>query len=56
MQQVLGTNPEGEEVAEATKAVAAQAVVVVVVDTRTGGVAATEVPNRRAIRIDRKAI
>ena len=39
---------------EATKDVVVQAVVVE--DTRVGGVAAIEVPNRRAIRIDPRAI
>ena len=48
MLQAPETNPEGEEAAEATEVVAAQAVVV-------GGLAAIEVPNRRAIRTDRKA-
>jgi hypothetical protein len=51
---VLETNPEGEEVAEATEVVAAQAAVAV--DTKVGGVVAIEVPNRKAIRIDRRAI
>jgi hypothetical protein len=47
VQQALGTNLEGEEAAEATEVVAAQAVVAV--DIRAGGVAAIEVPDRRAI-------
>jgi hypothetical protein len=56
VQQVLGTNLEGEEVVEATEAVAVQVAVVVAVDTRAGGVVAIEVPNHRATRIDRRAI
>jgi hypothetical protein len=47
VQQALGTNLEGEEAAEATEVVVAQAVVVV--DTKVRGVAAIEVPNCRAI-------
>jgi hypothetical protein len=50
---VLGTNLEGEEAAKATKVVAAQAAALV--DTRAGGVAAIEVPDRRAIRINHRA-
>jgi hypothetical protein len=41
-------------VAEATEVVVAQAVVVV--DIKAGGVVVIEVPVRRAIRIDRRAI
>jgi hypothetical protein len=52
VQQALGTNLEGEEVAEATEDVVAQVVVVVVVDTRAGGVVEVEVPNCRATQID----
>ena len=55
VQQALGTNPEGEEVAEATEDVVAQAAVVAVVaqvaaatSIRVGGVVEVEVPNRRA--------
>jgi len=47
VQQVLGTNLEGEEAAKATKVVAAQAIAAV--DTRAGGVATIKVPNPRAI-------
>jgi hypothetical protein len=61
VQQAFGTNLEGEEVAEATKdvvaqAVVVQAVVVVAIGIRVGGVVEVEVPNRRATRIDRRAI
>jgi hypothetical protein len=62
VQQAFETNPEEEEVAEATEDVVVQAAmaaamaVVVVEDTRAGGVAAIEVPDRRAIRIDPRAI
>ena len=49
MLQVSGTNPGGEEVAEAIEDVVAQVVVV-------GGVVAIEVPDRRATRIDRRAV
>jgi hypothetical protein len=47
VQQVLGTNLKGEEVAEATKVVVAQ--VVVVVDIKVEGVVVIKVPVCRAI-------
>jgi hypothetical protein len=52
VQPAPGTNPEEEEVAEATEVV----VVLVVVDTRAGRVVEIEVSDHRAIRIDLRAI
>jgi hypothetical protein len=58
VQQAPGTNPEEEEVAEATEDEVAQAVVaaVMAISIRAEGVVEVEVPNRRATRIDRRAI
>ena len=50
VQQALGTNPEGEEVAEATKDVVAQVVVAVAISIRAGGVVEIKVLNHRAIQ------
>jgi hypothetical protein len=52
VQPAPGTNPEEEEVAEATEDVVAQ----VAVDTRAGGVVEIKVPDPRAIQIDPRAI